>query len=496
MVPKRQLKEGAGVTDSEHPIKRRLLLSTIFNGARDLHEYMPHFESRMRQWVKEEVNRVVDPFLGSSNCNNIECPTGSRTLQLQFDSKFPHRLFTGSRIISEDRSPVKIILYDSNSEKVVTSGPYSSIKVKINVLDGDFVHDQNQEEWSKKEFDRKIVVNRKGKRPLLNGELVVPLHDGVGYISDVSFTDNSSWIRSGRFRLGVKVHSGCEETSIREGISNAFKVKDHRGESYQKHHPPSLDDEVWRLEKIAKDGASHKRLTQFGISCIRDFLRLYVTNELSLRSVLGNVPSKKWETIIKHAETCTLDDKKYVYRSAQGTGLLFNSIYKVIGVTFDAHNFLSTDNLNVYQKRMVEDLKQHAYKNSNEIAIFDPIPITTYPMLFGNANFHVEQDQLGLQMNPIHSTISSTRSSFELGESSQMQGLSPTFTNSTNFGMSLDSPRGFFVEEHTNWEASGGNYYTESQLSTKELDFTVHNNFKEPKAKKKVVQTYGSGNIY
>ncbi|KAI3472309.1 hypothetical protein Pfo_031016 [Paulownia fortunei] len=284
MVLKRQLREG-GEGDSELPIKRRHLLSTIFRGvnnARNLQEYVPSLESLIRKWVKEEVNRAIDPFLRSSY-DQIEC-SGSRTLQLQFHNKLPHTLFTGSRIVSEDRSPVKIILYDSTSKKVVTSGPFSSIKVNISVLDGDFVPDY-REDWSKKDFDSKVVQNRVGKRPLVTGELIVPLQDGVGYIGEVSFTDNSSWIRSGKFRLGIKVHSSFDEMNIREGISNSFKVKDHRGESYQKHYPPSLNDEVWRLEKIAKDGASHKRLTQFGIYCVRDFLRSYFTNQLSLRTV-------------------------------------------------------------------------------------------------------------------------------------------------------------------------------------------------------------------
>lgn len=54
---------------------------------------------------------------------------------------------------------------------------------------------------------------------------------------------------------------------------------------YKKHHPPSLDDKVWRLERIAKDGASHKRLDSYGIHNVKDFLRLYVTDQSSLRKV-------------------------------------------------------------------------------------------------------------------------------------------------------------------------------------------------------------------
>ncbi|KAL2557396.1 Calmodulin-binding protein 60 D [Forsythia ovata] len=141
----------------------------------------------------------------------------------------------------------------------MTSEPLSSIKVTIVVLDSDF-SSNDQEDWTEEEFNGRIVRNREGRRLLVAGDLILSLHEGVGYIGEVSFTDNSSWIRSGRFCFGAKVHTSSTEVRIREGISKAFKVKDHRGESYQKHYPPSLEDEVWRLEKIAKDGASLNRL--------------------------------------------------------------------------------------------------------------------------------------------------------------------------------------------------------------------------------------------
>ena len=54
---------------------------------------------------------------------------------------------------------------------------------------------------------------------------------------------------------------------------------------YKKHHPPSLDDEVWRLERIAKGGASHKRLDSNRICNVRDFLRLSVIDPSLLRKV-------------------------------------------------------------------------------------------------------------------------------------------------------------------------------------------------------------------
>lgn len=59
--------------------------------------------------------------------------------------------------------------------------------------------------------------------------------------------------------------------------------------AYKKHYPPTLDDEIWRLKKIAKDGASHKRLSKEGISCVKEFLRLFVTDPSLLRKVRSSL---------------------------------------------------------------------------------------------------------------------------------------------------------------------------------------------------------------
>lgn len=51
----------------------------------------------------------------------------------------------------------------------------------------------------------------------------------------------------------------------------------------KKHHPPSGDDEVWRLEGIGKDGAYHKNLSSCGIKTVGDFLKTY--NEIGHASL-------------------------------------------------------------------------------------------------------------------------------------------------------------------------------------------------------------------
>jgi Calmodulin binding protein-like len=55
--------------------------------------------------------------------------------------------------------------------------------------------------------------------------------------------------------------------------------------AYKKHHPPALLDDVWRLEKIGKDGVFHKRLADCNISTVQDFLRKLVIDPDGLRNV-------------------------------------------------------------------------------------------------------------------------------------------------------------------------------------------------------------------
>jgi len=54
---------------------------------------------------------------------------------------------------------------------------------------------------------------------------------------------------------------------------------------YRKHDIPSLNDDVWRLKNISKDGAFYAALRGSGILFVKDFLRLYYKDEQALRNV-------------------------------------------------------------------------------------------------------------------------------------------------------------------------------------------------------------------
>ncbi|KAK1440416.1 hypothetical protein QVD17_06243 [Tagetes erecta] len=469
MVLKRLLGEGAedGYEAVNHKAKQRNVSSNS-NFASDAmrglssQELASTLEPLIRGWVRDEVQRACQSFCCSSPTSPFSAleSCGTRTLQLRFQTKLPRMLFTGSKVEAENNGAVKLVLFDTDSNQIVSFGPLSSSKIQIVSLDGDFAVDDD-EDWSKKDFEDKIIVARDGKRPLVAGELVVVLKDGVGDLGDVVFTDNSSWRRSRTFRLGARVISGA---NIREAVSEPFTVKDHRGESYRKHHPPALGDDIWRLEKIAKDGAFHRRLGSNGIRTVKHFLQMYITNESALRKILGGSCNKTWESITKHAKDCALDDKLYVYNcGAEGIGLLFNSIFKIVGATFDGQNYLSLEELPVFQTPLVESLKQQIYKNLDGMLPMDDLSVVGTPILApgllcsplrSGANFllqngnnipplHLDQPQLQLASPPYpYGVDNNSQSEFYIPDNSPMHIFSTALRNSFVFKDFSISPYG------------------------------------------------------
>lgn len=152
-------------------------------------------------------------------------------MQLCFMKKLPPINFTFSRTIAEDGAPLQIELRDATTQRRIVNEEGSSMKIKVCVLDADFGSD-GSENWTAEEFNANTLRPRDGKGPLLIGDTVITLKNGVGYITNkIVFSDNSCRTRTGMFRLGVKiVQSTFTDADIREGISEPFKVLDNRGE--------------------------------------------------------------------------------------------------------------------------------------------------------------------------------------------------------------------------------------------------------------------------
>lgn len=338
------------------------------------HFLEPVLEPLIRRVVKEEVELALKKHLANMKRNSekeVHFPE-SRSLQLQFLNNLSLPVFTGARIEGDD-STIKVALVDTLTGQIVTSGPESSAKVEIVVLEGDFDGDES-DNWTIEEFKNNIVREREGKKPLLTGDAFLTLKEGIGSVGEISFTDNSSWTRSRRFRLGARVVDNTDETRVREAKTDSFIVRDHRGELYKKHHPPVLFDEVWRLEKIGKDGAFHKRLSRESINTVKDFLTLLVLDPPRLRHILGTgMSTKMWEVTVEHARTCVLDKRVYLYcppGTQQKSGVVFNVVGQVMGLLSECQ-YVPIDKLSETQKAEAQNLVICAFKHWEEVVSFE-----------------------------------------------------------------------------------------------------------------------------
>ncbi|CAN8239699.1 unnamed protein product [Cochlearia groenlandica] len=344
----------------------------------------PLFRKVVRQEVEHGINKRLLTYSRSSSLRDqtLETPT----LKLMFRKSLATPIFTGTKISDVDNNPLEIILVNdskSNHSIISTVNLDRPIRLDIVALHGDFNNDCNNNKWSSDDFERSIVKERDGKRPLLAGEVTVTVRNGIGVIGDVEFTDNSSWIRSRKFRIGVRVVKGSsgQGVSVCEAVSEAFVVRDHRGELYKKHHPPMLEDEVWRLEKIGKDGAFHKKLSSQNINTVQDFLKLSVVDLYKLRHILGQgMSDRMWEVTLKHARECILGNKLYIHKGPDFFVTL-NPICEVMEAMINGQYFSSREALNqVIVKRLV----QQAYTKWDMLRMVETKPYEIPLLTQGN----------------------------------------------------------------------------------------------------------------
>ncbi|MED6194686.1 hypothetical protein PIB30_030753 [Stylosanthes scabra] len=371
-------------------------------------------EPLLKRVVSEEVERVMRQCYSSSSSSRsltrspslrikaFDEEQPSSTLQLVFSKRLSLPIFTGSRILDFEGNPINILLMDKSTGQMVPTSLPNPIKLELLVLDGDFPPSDNDNSssssscsgWSSEQFNSRIVKERTGKRPLLAGELNLTMRDGIAPTGDIEFTDNSSWIRSRKFRVAVRVAPGSNHhgLAIREGMTEAFVVKDHRGELYKKHHPPMLNDEVWRLEKIGKDGAFHKKLSSEGIKTVQDFLKLSVIDPHRLRKVLGiGMSDKMWEVTIKHAKTCEMGSKIYIYRGSHFT-IFLNPICQLIRADINGQTF-PTKELTNLNRAYIEKLVREAYSRWQNLEEFDGVLNDNIALLTqGDANMEQYQN--------------------------------------------------------------------------------------------------------
>ncbi|MED6134447.1 hypothetical protein PIB30_037243 [Stylosanthes scabra] len=412
-LPDTSTASGSGSTND-----MALLLDSAIKKA--LHETIPPMLQQMippilEQMIPPMLQRYLSsPCYGVSVRRKISPPAGDggRSLQLCLMKGLPSTIFTQINITAEDSSPLQIAVCDATIQHPKGDGP--CVKVELCVLKGDF----ESEDWTSEEFNNNIESPREGKGPLLKGETVIVMKNGVGCFKKVEFTDNSSWTRSGKFRIGFRVvqSNSSQIVDIKEGRSEPIRVKDKRGVANEKPDRPSLDDKVSCLHKIAKNGPIRKQLSSNGIKTVKDLLRLNTTDQASLRQKTCNIPGRSWEKIIEHAKSCELDnEERYVYHYFTGTAeqqpaatLILNCIYEPLEVSSDGQNFYSLDSLSLEAKRWVETIKQEAYKNLKDLKPFGGIQCGAANQSLENFDFPVSQQGQGdmVQVQPSASTAS------------------------------------------------------------------------------------------
>ncbi|CAL1406460.1 unnamed protein product [Linum trigynum] len=376
MSQKRQPPEEGGKARAEgnsspDEKRRRFNLRNVVQEAMKMRALECVMEPLIRKVVKEEIEVALKKHLVSiawSN-GNERGSSESRCLKLHFSNNLSLPVFTSARIEGDDSPALQVVLIDNQTGNIVNSGPEAYASVEILVLEGDFDSEEGNN-WTPEEFKNNIVKEREGKKPLLSGDVLLNLKDGVALVGDISFTDNSSWTRSRKFRIGARALDNFHGIRIKEAKTESFIVRDHRGELYKKHHPPALSDEVWRLEKIGKDGAFHKRLCRENISTVKDFLTQLSINPPKLRHILGTgMSAKMWEVTVEHAQTCVLDNRVYLYFSSGGqlkTAVVFNLVGQVRGVLSE-FQYLSIDNMSETEKADAQKSVIAAFEHWDEV---------------------------------------------------------------------------------------------------------------------------------
>ncbi|XP_052179945.1 protein SAR DEFICIENT 1 [Diospyros lotus] len=393
MAAKRFLDDSG--TDPDHPNGKRIktsrslasVIGEVVTG-NFLQNFCSTLEPMLRRVVNEEVENSLRRVGGRSNISRspslrIQAPEPTTSsLQLIFNKKLSLPIFTGTKILDADNSPLEILLFDVGPDhQLIRTSLARPIRVEIVVLDGDFPAGES-DAWSSAEFEKNIVKERTGKRPLLTGcDQGVTMRDGFVAVGEIEFTDNSSWIRSRKFKLGARVAQGsCPGVRIREAMTESFVVKDHRGELYRKHHPPNLEDEVWRLEKIGKDGAFHKKLASAGVKTVQDFLKMSVVDPSSLRKILGmGMSDKMWEVTVKHARTCVMGNKLYVSQ-APDYSIILNPVCQILKATIGGQPPRAIKDLHPMERACVERLVREAYHNWNCLEEIE-VPMNETPLL-------------------------------------------------------------------------------------------------------------------
>ncbi|KAL6842500.1 hypothetical protein ACP4OV_027735 [Aristida adscensionis] len=428
-------------------IRPALAFSTIVRravAAQTSQEIVRNLEPVIRRVVREEIENIFSQH-GDITLRTlplrIQEQEATPPLKLVFVKCLKLPIFTNNKLVDAENSTIGIQLVDTRTNYPIippNNHLYSSLRLEVLVLDGDFRYEDG-DSWTAHQFSAAIVKAREGKRPLIIGTLNVQMSNhGVAEIDDVSFTDNSSWIRSRKFRIGVRVMqaSYCGPR-IQEAVSESFTVKDHRGELYKKHYPPLLTDNVWRLKNIGKDGPIDKRLGSKGIKNVQDFLMLNTIDPEKLKHLLG-MSDKQWGMTLNHAKSCDIRGKCYVFKTER-YDITFNPIGEILATRIGDQT-CSFHELHPQQQSQVKELANVAYRQWDqlEVVLTEVPPAAKKSLIIEASNSGWEPCDSQDQGSMISSGTQNARCLEYIGNatSSAAPGIMTTNSSSTSYSTS------------------------------------------------------------
>ncbi|KAL5205611.1 hypothetical protein ABZP36_033820 [Zizania latifolia] len=366
-----------------------------FMGEEFMAMFLPFFGKMVQRVVSEEVEKAI--FRRFSAPEPAPAPIPPRLLVSWTQQRPRYQLmflnglkpvYTMLKLEAKDGQALKVAMFErleNNQVCIVRSGHLSSAKVEVVVLHGNF-NAKNEEHWTPEDFNKHIVCGREKSAQLLTGNLTLKLNGGEASLESATFTDNSSFTSTKKFRLGLRLANDSGDRVL-EGVTEPFRVKERRVEGFEKHYPPKLEDEVWRLERIGRNGAYHKALSNSGVDTVQKFLQSYVMNENKLMQTFSKMSQAAWKAIIRHAMTCEVGNNLCLYE-AKGIniGLFFNAIYHLVGVRLGG-SYKPIDELSQAEKNEVEAMKQVAYENMSGVQYGHKM-VNNYPVLIHR--FHDE----------------------------------------------------------------------------------------------------------
>ncbi|KAL6638424.1 hypothetical protein ACP70R_023919 [Stipagrostis hirtigluma subsp. patula] len=320
----------------------------------------------VRQLMRLCSNRHADRHTRVETNQEHAGASGSKTnIRLCFLNGLKPPIYTDKNVTAENNAGIKVAMFEG--DKMITSGSLSKVKVEILVLRGDFSVNC-RDNWTEEEFEKHIVQGRDGHGLVLG---TAWLTNGEVELCQIRFKESSCRTPSRKFIMAARV---CKRENIairiQEAIMIPVTVLDRRNEANEKRYPPRLDDEVYRLEEIAKNGAYHKRLLEKGISTVQGFLKALNKDPDELRKILKmERQHNSWSKMIKHARECFLEDKQELkqYQNEEGTVVLFfNCVHDLVGAAFPC-DYVAFERFDPVQKALVKKWEKHAHKTLGSI---------------------------------------------------------------------------------------------------------------------------------